>query len=325
MREIPTYSTKTATTTMNNQPISPETLAASVIAVPPLARHSDLSLNHEANQRQVRHLEAGGVSTLLYGGNAILHHIAVGEYASFLQMLAETTADETVVIPSVGPSYGAMLEQAALLRETSFPTAMILPTRDAVTPAGVAAAVRHFVEKCDRPAVLYIKHDGYIDVARVKQLMDDGLLSWIKYAIVRDDTSQDDYLNELVDAVGAERIVSGIGEQPAIVHLRDFGLQSFTSGCVCVAPALSTQMLRAIQSKDFARAEEIRQIFSPLESLRNSIHPVRVLHTAVSKTGIGEMGPITPLLCDVDDDDATKIGAAANSLLDAESERHAKT
>ncbi len=300
---------------MNTNPITPETLAASVISVPPLARNSDLSLNAAENEKQIRHLEAGGVTTLLYGGNAILYHMALTEYADFVDMLADIAGGESLVIPSVGPAYGMMMDQASILRDMPFPTAMLLPTRDVVTPAGVATAVRHFVEKVNRPAVLYIKHDGFIDVARVKQLMDDGLLSWIKYALVRDDTSDDGYLRELVDTVGPSRIVSGIGEQPAIAHLRDFGLTSFTSGCVCVAPKLSMQMLRAIKAGDFAKAEEIRQIFAPLEDLRNAINPVRVLHTAVTLSGIATMGPLMPLLSEVGEQDAIAIGAAAKQLL----------
>lgn len=73
----------------------------------------------------------------------------------------------TLVIPSVGPGYGQMLDQARILRGFAFPTAMLLPTREPTTPAGVERAV-------------------------------------------------DPFLSALVDAVGAERIVSGIGEQPAI-------------------------------------------------------------------------------------------------------------
>ncbi|MDA1050302.1 MAG: dihydrodipicolinate synthase family protein [Planctomycetota bacterium] len=300
---------------MNTNTITSETLAASVIAVPPLARNPDLSLNSAENEKQIRHLEAGGVTTLLYGGNAILYHIALSEYADLVDMLAETAGEQSLVIPSVGPGYGMMMDQAAILRDMPFPTAMILPTRDVATPTGVATAVRHFVEKVNRPAVLYIKHDGFIDVARVKQLMDDGLLSWIKYAIVRDDTTSDDYLRALVDAIGTSRIVSGIGEQPAITHLRDFGLTSFTSGCVCVAPRLSMQMLQAIKAGDYERAEEIRQIFSALEELRNSINPVRVLHTAVTLSGIATMGPLMPLLCEIGEEEARAIGDAAKLLL----------
>jgi len=305
---------------MNTAPITPATLASSVISVPPLARNADYSLSREENLKIIRHLEGGGVTTLLYGGNAILYHTAVSEYAALLGLLAESAAENTLMIPSVGPAYGTMMDQAAILRDFDFPTAMVLPTRDVVTSDGVASATRRFVEAYGKPAVLYIKHDGFIEVAAVKRLMADGLLSWIKYAIVRDDTSNDAYLRSLVDAVGPDCIVSGIGEQPAVIHLRDFGLQGFTSGCVCVAPGLSMSMLRAIKSGDFLAAEEIRKTFVPLEDLRNSINPVRVLHTAITLAGIADTGPIIPLLSEVPDSDRPAIEAAARQLLGAETE-----
>jgi dihydrodipicolinate synthase/N-acetylneuraminate lyase len=303
---------------MNSAEITSDTLASSVISVPPLARNEDASLNHAENQKIIRHLEAGGVTTLLYGGNAILYHVALSEYAELLQMLAESAADNSLVIPSVGPGYGTMMDQAAILREFDFPTAMILPTRDVVTSEGVMAAVRNFVEAYGKTAVLYIKNDGFIEVDAVKQLLDDGLISWIKYAIVREDTSDDDYLRSLVDTVGASKIVSGIGEQPAIVHLRDFRLTGFTSGCVCVAPKLSMDMLRAIKAGDFETAEQIRQTFEPLETLRNEINPIRVLHTAVAQAGIATSGPLIPLLSEVSDADRTRIQQAAAQLLEAD-------
>ena len=150
--------------------------------------------------------------------------------------------------------------------------------------------------------------------------MDDNLLSFIKYAIIHDDPSHDDYLRCLVDAVGPERIISGIGEQPAIAHLRDFGLAGFTSGCVCVAPALSMRMLGALRNGDFETAEQIRKTFKPLEDLRNSINPVRVLHAAVGLAGIAETGPVIPMLSDVPADSRPTIEAAAVALLEEERE-----
>ena len=303
---------------MNQSEITPETLAGSVISVPPLARNADFSLNRDENEKLIRHLEGGGVSTLLYGGNAILYHVALSEYAELLQMMTDLAGDNTLMIPSVGPAYGTMMDQAAILREFNFPTAMILPTRDVVTSSGVASAVRHFVEKTSKPAVLYIKNDGFIEVDAVKKLMNDGLLSWIKYAVVREDTSNDPYLRELADAVGTERIVSGIGEQPAIVHLRDFGLNCFTSGCVCVAPGKSMEMLRSIRAGDFEVAEQICSTFQPLENLRNSINPIRVLHTAVALSGIANTGPIIPLMSELDDSNKPAIQAVASQLLEVE-------
>lgn len=48
---------------MKTSPVTVQDLQRSVIAVPPLARHADLSLNEAANQALLRHLEAGGCAT----------------------------------------------------------------------------------------------------------------------------------------------------------------------------------------------------------------------------------------------------------------------
>lgn len=302
---------------MDTRPITPATLANSVIAVPPVARNADLTWNRLENQRIIQYLESGGVRTLLYGGNAVLGHVSLSEYGELLSLISESAGRDTLVIPSVGPSFGMMRDQAAILRDFAFPTVMLLPSRDGTTPAGVATGLRHFVERVGRPAVLYIKHDGFVDVPTVRKLMEDGLLSWIKYAVVRENTSNDPFLRSLIDAIGPTQIVSGMGEQPAVVHLRDFGLAGFTSGCVCIAPRLSMEMLRALQRQDYDAAEAIRAKFAPLESLRDKINPVRVLHAAVQLAGIAQTGPITPLLSPVDEAQMSAIAEAARALLSA--------
>lgn len=299
---------------MDTQPLTPDTLRRSVIAVPPLARNADLSINVDANRKIARHIESGGVTTLLYGGNANLYHVRPSEYESLLQMLSDIAGPDTFVIPSVGPAFGVMMDQAEVLRGFAFPTAMVLPQKEMATTDGVAHAVRRFAETWGRPVVLYIKHDGHVDVANVRRLTDDGLLSAIKYAIVREDPGEDRYLEDLVDAVGPDRIVSGIGEQPAIVHMRQFGLPGFTSGCVCIAPHLSTTMLRAVQEGDVTAAESARNIFRPLEDLRNHIHPVRVLHEAVALAEIADTGPILPPLSPISDADRDYVRQAVEKL-----------
>ena len=200
------------------------------------------------------------------------------------------------MIPSAGPAYGMMMDQAQLLREFQFPTAMILPRRNVMTEPGLMTAVRDFVDTCGFPAVMYIKRDGYIEPKNVAKLVADGLISIIKYATVRDDPSKDPYLDELIQCVDPAMVVSGIGEQPAIVHLKQFGINGFTSGCVCIAPELSQRMLAALYSDDLETAEQIRLTFLPLENLRNSINPIRVLHEAVGLAGIGNTGPHQPML-----------------------------
>ena len=300
---------------MNNAPITPEVLANSVIAVPPLARDEDLKVCPIENAKIMRHLEAGGVRTLLYGGNAMFYHIGLGEYAETLAMLQEHAGGDTTVVPSVGPAYGTSMDQAAILRDFDFPTAMVLPARDIATPAGCATGIRKLAESYGKPIVLYIKFEGYLEPEDAKSLVEDGVVNWIKYAIVREDPGQDDYLSKLVDCVDRSIIVSGIGEQPAITHINRFGVQSFTSGCVCVAPGLSMKMLQALKAGNLEGAESIRQTFKPLEDLRNNINPIRVLHSAVAETGIAETGPILPLLDEVNDSDRLKIAAVARELL----------
>lgn len=303
---------------MKTTPVTSADLSASVISVPPLARNPDLSLNAAENAKIAQHLAAGGVTTLLYGGNAVLYHVSVGEFPALLSMLTSIAPPNSLMIPSVGPGYGLMQDQAMILRDFQFPTAMVLPQKEISTSDGIATGVRRFVETYGRPAVLYIKHDAYIDVGAVKRLADDKLLSFIKYAVVRDKPAEDDYLRALVDAVGAPLIVSGIGEQPAVPHLRAFGLAGFTSGCVCVAPKLSMDVLRGLRSGDFGTADRIREMFRPLEDLRNSINPIRVLHAAVALAGIAKTGPILPLLSDVGEQHVPAIRDAARTLLESE-------
>ena len=303
---------------MQTTPITRDDLARSVVSVPPLARNDDLSLNAEENQKLIGHLESGGVSTLLYGGNALLYHIAPSQYADLLGQLEAWAAEDTLVIPSVGSSYGMMMDQAKVLCNTAYPTAMVLPQPNVVTYEGVERAIGDFVQAAGKPAVVYIKQLGYIEVENVKRLVESGAVSWIKYAIVKDDPAVDEYLTRLKDAVGTELIVSGIGEQPALPHMLTFDVTAYTSGCVCVAPALSMHMLRLIQAGEYEAADQVREIFKTLEDLRNGINPVRVLHSAVAGAGIAETGPLLPMMSPVSASEAVDIADAANELLAAE-------
>lgn len=281
---------------MQTNPVCPEQFRQSVLAVPPLARDSDLTINPEQNKRLIQYLESGGVSMLLYGGNANLYHVRVSEYADLLAMLESSAADGTLIIPSVGPAWGLMMDQADILRQLQFPTAMVLPQNAVATESGFQTGFRRFVERLERPAVLYIKEEGLLTPRGAAELVEDGLVSFIKYAIVREDTSDDPYLEELTQHVDPQKICSGIGEQPALIHLTKFRCVGYTSGCVCVNPVLSQAMLSTIVDKDYDRAEQIRRTFEPLENLRNEINPIRVLHEAVELAGIADTGPHLPFL-----------------------------
>lgn len=300
---------------MKTTPVTPADLRSSVIAVPPLCRNADLSLSREENKKLIDHMYAGGIRTLLYGGNANLYNIALSEYDSLLAMLTDLAPDDLWMVPSIGPMYGTAMDQAAILKDHKFPTAMLLPTLFPSKPAGVATAIRHLVEKAGMKLVLYIKDESYITPEHAAELVNDGLISWIKYAVVKPNAADDLYLTKLVSLVNPDLIVSGIGEQPAIIHLRDFGITGFTAGCVCVAPRLSMDLLRAIDAKDYDRAEQIREIFLPLEDQRNAHSPILVLHHAVALAGIAKTGPVLPLLTELPDELLPGIEKAAKDLL----------
>ncbi|MCG8601996.1 MAG: dihydrodipicolinate synthase family protein [Verrucomicrobiales bacterium] len=302
---------------MQTNPVTPEDLARSVIAVPPMARDENLIFCRSENEKIIRHIEAGGTSTLLYGGNANFYHIALSEYEDILGQLAEIAGADTLAVPAAGPAYGTMMDQAEILRQTEYPTVMVLPQQGLTTSDGVVTGLRKFAEKVEKPIVLYIKYGDFIDVAGAKQLVDDGLVSWIKYAIVREDPSDDPYLAELVEEVDPKIIVSGIGEQPVIDHLVGFGVNGFTAGCVCVRPDLSEELREAVQNGNLDRAREIQGTFRPLEDLRNGINPVRVLHEAVELADIAKTGPHLPLLSGLTDAERAEVKAAAVALLEA--------
>ena len=302
---------------MQTRSITPADLARSVIAVPPMARDRNLKFDHEENKKLIRHIEAGRVTTLLYGGNANFYHIAPSEYESVLGELAGIAGPDTLVVPSAGPAYGVMMDQADILKDTAYPTVMVLPHQGITTSDGVVAGLRNFAKKVGKPIVLYIKYGDYITVAGAKELVDEGLISWIKYAIVREDPADDPYLTQLVDVVDPALIVSGIGEQPVIEHLVDFGVNGFTAGCVCIRPDLSDDLLKAVQAKDLDRARAIQAVFKPLEDLRNGINPIRVLHEAVRLAGIAETGPPLPLLSGITEAQTEEVRAAAQNLLKA--------
>ena len=82
---------------MDTEPITAARLAASVVAVPPLARRSDFTIDREQNSRLVKYLENDGISTLLYGGNAILYHVRMTEFADMLSLLTDIAAPNTLM------------------------------------------------------------------------------------------------------------------------------------------------------------------------------------------------------------------------------------
>ena len=288
------------------EPLSPDALRG-VFSVPPLPRASGprRSIDFEAAARVADHIARGGISRFLYGGNAFLYHITLADYEALLGWLAEFPGDRWA-IPSVGPSFGRALDQACLLRRHAFPCVMALPCGDPRDPAGLEDGLREIADAAGTPLLLYIKsEDGFgTDVERgldaIGRLMDDGVGVAIKYAIVRDDPSQDSYLRGLLRRVDRARVISGMGERPAVVHFREFDLPGLTTGSGCIAPAACSDLFASCVAKDWDRATEVRRHFMPLEDLRDAWGPARVLHHATELAGIAPTGPILPFVSPLD-------------------------
>jgi len=296
-----------------------------VFAVPPLARRSDprRSLDPDENLRIVRHIAAGGITRLLYGGNAFLYHITLAEYAELLHFLAGLP-DDVWPIPSLGPSYGRAIDQAAILRKYRFPCAMLLPCHDPRDAAGLERGAREIADGTGAPLSVYVKEDSDFGADReagldaIGRLMRDGVCLAIKYAIVRADPNVDPYLEGLLARVDRQRVVSGMGERPAIVHMRDWRLPAFTTGSGCVAPASCQALFDAARRGAWSEAETIRARFMPLEDVRDGWGPARVLHAAMQLADIAQTGPIPPYVTELDDTQRGALAPVAGELRNAD-------
>jgi dihydrodipicolinate synthase/N-acetylneuraminate lyase len=298
---------------------------AGVYAVPPLPRKADArrTLDFDAAEAVARHIEAGGITRYLYGGNAFLYHVTLDEYVALTEWLSGFHASRWA-IPSLGPSYGRAMDQACLLRRHRFRAAMMLPSSDPRDARGLEAGLRDIAETAGVPLILYLKSedafgaDVEAGLDAVARLVDDGIAITIKYAVVRDDPSHDAYLDGLLRRVDRRRVISGMGERPAVVHLRDFRLGGLTTGSGCVAPRLCAALFSASTRAEWQNAESIRAEFMPLEDLRDAWGPARVLHHAIELAGIAPTGPIPPYVSALSGSELDRLAPVARALRNAD-------
>lgn len=286
-----------------------------VIAVPPIARNSDLSVNREANDRLIKHIRSGGIRTLMYGGNANFQNIGLYEYTATLDMLQDLAAPDMNLIPAIGPDFGKMIDQILMLKGRLVAGVMVLPAKAAFTPSGIENGLRRLADTLGGPLIAYLRDDSYLSPASVELLIKSGAVCMVKYGVVRKNPYEDPYLAELVERLGANVVVSGIGERPALAHLEKYKLSTFTSGLASIAPRVSQAILKSFRTNDFEKARGLRELFIPLENLRDSHDPIQVLHETVSLSGIGNMGPMLPLMSNLAPEDCPPVQAAAFQLL----------
>jgi dihydrodipicolinate synthase/N-acetylneuraminate lyase len=294
-----------------------------IYAVPPLPRKADgaRSLDFDAAEIIASHIAAGGITRYLYGGNAFVYHVTLDEYEDLLGWL-DAFPSARYPIPSLGPSFGRAMDQARLLRRHSFSCAMMLPCSDPRDADGLDAGLREIAEAAGVPLIVYLKsEDGFgqdLDAGldAVARLVKDGICVAIKYAVVRDDPGQDAYLDGLLNRVDRKRVITGMGERPAIVHLRDFQLGGLTTGSGCIAPTLCSALVNACCARDWKGAEAIRAEFMPLEDLRDAWGPARVLHHATELSGLASAGPIPPYVSPLTSRQIEELSPVARHLLE---------
>jgi dihydrodipicolinate synthase/N-acetylneuraminate lyase len=293
-----------------------------VFAVPPIARRNDAarSIDFKQNRVILDHIIAGGVTRAIYGGNAFLYHIQLKEFEALLEWL-NGLKNDAWLIPSIGPSYGRGMEQAALLKKYGFSTAMMLPCADPRDAVGLEVGYREIAEVGNIKLIVYLKEennfgsDTLAGLDAVARLVADGICVGIKYAVVRDDPRHDPYLEALLARVSREVVISGIGERPAVVHLRDWKLFGFTTGSGCIAPKLSQRLFEALVREDYDEAELIRSKFIPMEDLRDAWGPARVLHQATELAGIAQTGSIAPYISELSDEQKAMLRPVAEELI----------
>jgi dihydrodipicolinate synthase/N-acetylneuraminate lyase len=298
---------------------------AGVFSVPPLPRRTGTRrpIDFDAAEAVAKHIEDGGITRFLYGGNAFLYHITLDEYETLLGWLDGFDAARWP-IPSVGPSFGRAIDQAKMLRRYSFRAVMVLPCGDPRDARGMEAGLREIADAVGVPLILYLKsEDGFggdkeagLDV--IGRLMRDGVATAIKYAVVLDNPQHDPYLDGLLRRVDRRRVISGMGERPAIVHMRDFSLPGFTTGSGCIASRACSRLFDACRSADWSRAEQLRAQFMPLEDLRDAWGPARVLHHATELAGIAVSGAIPPYVSTLSEQQLQELGPVARELRSRE-------
>ena len=182
--------------------------------------------------------------------------------------------------------------------------------------------MREIVHAAGMPLILYLKSEDAFGGDRdegldaIGRLLDDGTAMSIKYAVVRPDPNDDPYLEGLLQRVDRRRVISGMGERPAVEHLRDYKLGGLTTGSGCIAPRACQTLFEAAAGGDWTKAIEYRSAFMPLEDLRDLWGPARVLHHATELAGVAPTGPIPPYVSGLSDGQLQQLAPVARALFE---------
>ena len=292
----------------------------SVVAVPPVAITSAQAISAEENRRIIDHIVSGGISTMLYGGNANIYHFDERTFRQAIAVIAETCAGRVRLLFSIGPDFGKAMDQIPWVKDAGLRNIMVLPTQFPSDRRGVAEGVRRIADRLGFGVVLYVKRDGYVVPEDLARLVQEGSVAFVKYAVERDRPEADPYLDALIEAVGKELVASGMGETPIHDHIGRRGLATFTSGAVCIAPAAANELLMLYRSGRLEEARRLSEAFLAFERERARLGGIPVLHDAVTISGIADCGPLLPMVSNLDEQGRRAIAPLVEALQKAERE-----
>lgn len=308
---------------MKQPALTPADFAKAVVAVPPLALNREGVVDPAANRRLMEHIAGGGISTLLYGGNANLYHYGASMFREALAILFDQCPANARILFSIGPDFGKAMDQVEDIRRAGVNNVLLLPTAFPSDPRGVAEGARRIADRLGFGIVLYVKRDAYVEADALGHLVEDGAVSFVKYAVERRDPAEDAYLDSLIAVVGLANISSGMGETPIHDHIGGRGMATFTSGAVCIAPTASDELLQLYRAGRQDEALRLSQPFLEFERQRASLGGTAVLHDAVTISGIADCGPLTPMVSSLTEAGKARLLPSVQGLMAAEaSARH---
>lgn len=303
---------------MSQPPLTPSDYPRSVVAVPPIALSSEGAVAESENRALMNHIAEGGITSVLYGGNANLYHFGAESFREALAVLFANCPPSLRILFSVGPDFGKAMDQAGDILKAGVRNVLLLPMAFPSDPRGVAEGARRLADRLGFGIVLYIKRDRYIDPEALGRLVEEGAVDFVKYAVERDEPANDTYLDALIAAVGVDRIASGMGETPIHDHIGARRMATFTSGAVCIAPAAANELLRLYRAGEFDLAQKLSAPFLDFERTRANLGGTSVLHDGITLSGIADCGPLMPLVSNLDEEQKALIRPQVEALVAAE-------
>jgi 4-hydroxy-tetrahydrodipicolinate synthase len=302
---------------MKTTAITPSCLISSIIALPPIARFADGTINVEESRKVVTWLTSANVTAFMYGGIAGLFNARLSEYGQVLNLIETVAPADAWMVPAIGGDFGKAIDQVAILRDRAFPTAILLPFSP-VQPSGVATGIRKLTDAYGKPLMVFYKSTDYLRSADIAALLKDGCLCGLEYGIAPDENGRAPHLESLLELVGsAERIIDGSGEK-TIPGNSKFGIKGYTSGSGLLAPHISMALLEAVKRGDRPEIEKLSSHFQAFDEARASYSAIPVVHEAVKLAGIADTGAMGPFFdTDYDETETAAIARVTKDLMKA--------